>query len=115
MEWVFGLIGGLGIGSVLTAAATHFMTRRAVASDRLYQEKREAYLGLLGAIHDAAIKPSEENSKAYGLWQTRCDLFGSSAVSEWAQKIVDTNEGPRENRAEAFRRLITAMRADLSG
>ncbi len=113
MEWVFGLIGGLGIGSVLTAAATHFMTRRAVASDRLYQEKREAYLGLLGALHDAAVKPSDEKAKAYALWQTRCDLFSSSDVAKWAQKIVDTNNGPREDRNEAFRRLIETMRADL--
>jgi hypothetical protein len=114
MELVLGLIGGLGAGSILTAVATHFMTRQAISGDRRYQEKREAYLGLLNAIHDAAIEPSDEHSKAYALWQTRCELFGSPDVSNWAQKMVDTNDGPRAERDKAFRRLIEAMRADLS-
>jgi hypothetical protein len=45
MQLLLGILGGLGIGSLLTQIATHFMARRASASDRLYQEKREAYLG----------------------------------------------------------------------
>lgn len=114
MEWA-ALIGGLGIGSLLTSVATHFMTRRATTNDRWYQEKREAYLGLLNALHDAAVRPSDEHSKAYALWQTRCDLFGSAAVSTGAQLIVDTNEGPADKRQAAFRGLIEAMKADLKG
>ena len=113
MELVIGLIGGLGIGSLITSVATHFMTRRAMASDRWYQEKREAYLGLITAIHDAAIHHSEEHAKAYALWQTRCDLFGSALVSKYAQLFVDTNDSPRIEREKAFRGLIEAMRSDL--
>ena len=112
MEWAIGVIGGLGLGSLITSVATHFMNRRAISSDRWYREKREAYLGLLTALHDAAVRPSDENSKAYALWQTRCDLFGSPTVSKLAQQIVDTNEMHQE-REEAFRELINAMRADL--
>ncbi len=114
MELVIGLIGGLGIGSLITSVATHFMSRRATVSDRWYQEKREAYLGLITAIHNAAISPSEERAKAYALWQTRCDLFGSAPVSKYAQLFVDTNDGPRIEREKAFRGLIEAMKADLS-
>jgi hypothetical protein len=112
MDWAV-LLGGLGIGSLLTSVATHFMTRRANASDRWYQEKREAYLGLLKANHDAAVRSSDENAKAYGLWQARCDLFGSEAVSRLAQAMVDTNDGPRAERATVYRDLIAAMKADL--
>lgn len=112
MEWAIGLIGGLGLGSLITSVATHFMSRRATASDRWYQEKREAYLGLLNALHDAAVHPSDASSKAYALWQTRCELFGSPMVSKHAQQIVDTNDR-RPEREKAFRDLIEAMRADL--
>ncbi len=114
MNWT-ELVGGLGIGSLITSVVSTYMTRRSATSDRWYQEKREAYIGLLDALHNAAIKPSNENSKAYALWQTRCDLFGSKAVSKYAQLIVDTNDGPRENRAKAFEDLVSTMRADLKG
>lgn len=115
MEWILGLIGGLGIGTLVTSIATHFMGRSAAASDRWYQERREAYLGLLSALHDAAVRPSDEHAKAYALWQTRCQLFGSPDVSKYAQRLVDTNDGPREERGEAMRSLIDAMRTDLKG
>ena len=112
MNWA-ELIGGLGIGSLITSIATYLLSRRATANDRWYQEKREAYLGLLSALHDAAVQPSDSKSKAYALWQSRCDLFGSPAVSIYAQRIADTNDGPREARIEAFNGLIQAMKADL--
>jgi hypothetical protein len=113
MEWVLGLVGGLGIGSLVTTIAAHFMARRATASDRWYQEKREAYLGLLNALHDAAVHPSVEHSKNYALWQTRCELFGSETVSTFAQQMVDTNTASAAERQKVFRNLVTAMRADL--
>jgi hypothetical protein len=114
MSWA-ELVGGLGIGSLMTSAATHFMTRRAAANDRWYQEKREAYLGLLDALHDAAVHPSDVNSKAFALWQTRCALFGAKSVSSFAQRMVDTNDGQSGERREAFAGLIDAMRRDLTG
>jgi hypothetical protein len=112
MNWA-ELIGGLGIGSLIASVVTHFMARRATANDRWYQEKREAYLGLLSALHEAAVRPSNANSKAYALWQTRCDLFGSPTVSRYVQRIIDTNDGPQEARHEAFDGLVKAMRDDL--
>lgn len=112
MNWA-ELIAGLGIGSLLTSVTTNFLAKRTALNDRLYQEKREAYIGLLNALHNAAVHPSDENSKTYALWQTRCDLFGSDAVSKYAQKMVDTNEGPKRERSEAFDGLIRAMRDDL--
>ncbi|MCP3477687.1 hypothetical protein NLM33_46970 (plasmid) [Bradyrhizobium sp. CCGUVB1N3] len=115
MQIVLGLLGGLGIGSLLASLVTHWITRRASIQDRWYQEQREAYLGLLQAIHDAAVAPSDEKAKAYALWQTRCDLFGSPDVARCARRIVETNDGPRSERDAAFRELLAAMRADLGG
>lgn len=89
------------------------MTRRGIGADRLYQEKREAYLGLLGAIHLAAVRPSDENSKNYGLWQTRCELFGSREVSAHAQEFANAAIAQRAEKETAFRLLIDSMRADL--
>jgi hypothetical protein len=113
MDWILPLIAGLGLGSLLKSVADHFMTRRASSHDRWYQEKREAYLGLLNALHEAATTPSDKNSKTYALWQTRCELFGSMDVAKYAQLIIDTNDGPRAARSTAFRNLVNAMKSDL--
>jgi len=113
MEWVLPLLGGLGLGSLLKSYIDHFNARRATTSDRLYQEKREAYLGLLDALHKAAVHSSDENSKNYALWQTRCQLFGSLEVAQFAQAMTDTNDGPISAREGAFAGLIKAMKDDL--
>lgn len=113
MEWILPLVGGLGIGAVIKSAVDHFNNRRAVSQDRLYQEKREAYLGLLGALHKAAVHPSDEHSKDFALWQTRCQLFGSPEVSKCCQAMVDTNDSGFVAREVAFKRLVEAMRQDL--
>lgn len=113
MEWLLPLIGGLGIGSFLTKVTDHFLNRQSRTRDRLYQEKREAYLGLLDALHRAAVQPSNENSKAYALWQTRVQLFGSPEAAKAAQGIVDTNTGPRDLREQEFKALLDAIRRDL--
>jgi hypothetical protein len=113
MEWALPLLAGLGIGSLLNSIADHFMARQANISDRWYQEKREAYLGLLKSLHDAAVYPCDENSKAFALRQTHCELFGSNDVTRYAQAIVDTNDSPRDQRNEAFKNLLQAMKADL--
>ncbi len=49
MEWVLPLLGGLGLGSALKSTIDHIVARRSLTKDRLYGEKREAYIGLLGA------------------------------------------------------------------
>jgi hypothetical protein len=113
MDWLLPLVGGLGIGALIKSVFDHFMSRRAIVTDRLYQEKRETYLGLLNALHEAAVNPSDENSKTYALWQTRSQLFGSDQVAKYAQALVDTDGGPREARSAAFKSLIEAMKSDL--
>jgi hypothetical protein len=113
MELILALVGGLGLGSLLKSVIDHFISRRAITRDRLYQEKREAYLGLLGALHKAAVQPSDAHSKDFALWQTRCELFSSWEVSRFAQKMVDTNDRRGQERGAAFAGLVKSMREDL--
>ena len=113
MEWLLPLLGGLGLGSLLKSVIDHFYSRRAAKNDRLYQEKREAYIGLLEAIRNAAVQPSDQHSMDYGLWQARCQLFGSEDVSRRAQAILDSNDAPLVEREVAFRALLASMKEDL--
>lgn len=113
MESILTLLGGLGIGSLLTKIIDHFLSRDSSNRARLYEEKREAYLGLLESLSKAAISPSEENSKLFALWQTRVEIFGSKSAAIAVQGIIDTNDGPREARELHFHNLIRAVREDL--
>jgi len=112
MEWLLPLVGGLGLGSLLKSIADHLISRRSTMQDRFYQEKREAYLGLLSAVHQASVAPSKDASARYGLWQTRCQLFGSPDVVRFAEEMVVTNAQSPERNA-AFSGLLNAMRRDL--
>lgn len=109
---LLGIFGGLGIGTLVNSAYTLHRGRQSQMQDRLYSEKREAYLGLLQSLHDAAISPSDANSKNFALWQTRCSLFGSQEVSTYIQAIIDTNDGPREDREHAFQKLLDEMKKE---
>lgn len=110
---VLAIFGGLGVGSLLNTLISHFTHQKSKQKDRRYEEKKAAYIGLLTSLHDAAVTHSDANSKAYALWQTKCQIFGSSGVSKFAQEIIDTNQGPREARDKAFQSLLSAIRQDL--
>ncbi|HDO1314746.1 hypothetical protein [Aeromonas veronii] len=110
---ISGIVGGLGIGTLINTIYTDWRARSAKRTDRQYEEMRTAYLGLLDALHKASVEPSDANSKGFALWQTRCHLFGSEEVSLYAQRMVDTNDGPRSERNEAYSNLLKAMKADF--
>lgn len=109
---ITALIGGLGIGTLLNSFFNAYNDKKKQQSNRLYEEKRNAYIGLLEALHDAAVNPSNAASKKYALWQTRCSLFGAKDVISFAQKMVDTND--MTERDKAFNGLLESMRKDLS-
>jgi len=110
---IVSLIGGIGIGSVITTIITTVSRKKEKINERIYNEKRSAYLGLLSSLYKAAVEPSDKSSKEYALWQTNIQLFGSKNVVNYAQEIVDTIPGSLE-RNKAFNGLINAMREDLS-
>jgi len=110
---VLSALGGIGIGTIIQVVISVYAKKKELLETRAYKEKRYAYLGLLNSIHNAAVHPSDENSKAYALWQTRVDLFGSIEVSKYAQQIVDTTPHSKE-RDVAFDNLLSSMRKDLN-
>ncbi len=114
MDWLLPLVGGLGIGSLLKGVVDYFLANRSKADDRLYQAKRETYLGLIEAMHQCDIHPSQETAKAFGNWTNRCKLFGSPEVIKAAQAYIETSADVySKNRAQAFEALFLAMREDI--
>jgi hypothetical protein len=106
-----GLIGGLGIGSLITSVANHLMARRSSIKDRLYQEKRETYLGMVSALQQSTALQSISGD--FHLWQARCALFGSREVLKHAKEVADTPPDQYDRRNEAFQKMLDWMRTDL--
>ena len=113
MEWGT-LLGVFGIGAIFKTILDSVLSAKKDRASLQYKEKREAYLGLLDALHKAAVSPSDENSKIFALWQTKVSIFGSQEASDAVKGIVDTNDGPRESRNMYFNNLLKAIREDLA-
>ncbi|MDI9336462.1 MAG: hypothetical protein QM520_05485 [Gammaproteobacteria bacterium] len=113
MEWS-AVLGAFGIGAIVKTILDTILATKKDRSALQYKEKREAYFGLLDALHKAAITPSDENSKTFALWQTRVSIFGSEEASKAVQGIIDTNDGPRELRQLHFDNLLKAIKKDMT-
>ena len=105
-------IGGLGIGSVLTSIIQWKINVNLEDKKRNFNEKKEAYVGLITSLHEAGVKKTEESSKNYALWQSRVELVGSKKVVYFVNQIVQTTPGTPE-RHTAILGLISTMRKDL--
>ncbi len=103
----------MGLGAVLKSIVDTALSKKSARQKIQYTEMRESYIGLLGALHQAAVEPSDKNSKNFALWQTRVQLFGSEEVAAAVQEIIDTNDGPREKRNEVYNKMLSSMRRDL--
>ncbi len=90
MQWILALFGGLGIGSLLTTIVNHFLSKKSDAAAQLYQEKREAYLGMTKALYDAEIEPGPKNEKMFGYYLNVTKIFGSQDVVQTARKLMDS-------------------------
>ena len=112
MEWVLALFGGLGIGSLLTTIVNHVLAKKSGAAARLYQEKREAYLGMTKALYDAEIEPGPKNEKMFGYYLNVTKIFGSSNVVRAAQSVIQSAPNSQD-RDTALSNFYEAMRKDL--
>lgn len=64
---------------------------RAAARARNFQEKKEAYIGFLEALHRSDVEQTREASMRAGHWKNRCDLVASPSVRAVIEKIFETN------------------------
>ena len=105
-------LGGLGIGSAVTAFVQHYLARRAKTADTRLSELKEAFSGYLAALADLNTSNSREYQVKYGLWVARVQLVASHEVAQSIEAIRDTQPFTPE-RTAAIDRAIAAMRKDL--
>jgi hypothetical protein len=107
-------IGGI-IGSLLTSVVQSFLAHKSYLAQRNFQEKKDAYMGLLTAYHKALVDRADpDNRKEFAHWQMRCDLVAPRKVRDAIQEIVDANTAnDTQRRIDAHENLKKLLRDDL--
>jgi hypothetical protein len=107
---ILSLIGGLGIGSVITLFLKEYFDNRKTISKRAFEEKREAYVNYLDIASRSQTMSSEEGLWARTAAMSRIELCGSLKVIKQLNLLISSKPPvPREVLDE----LIQAMRDDL--
>ena len=88
---VIQFLSAFGLGAIITTAVQAWLSMRADNAKRNFQEKKEAYVGLLDALHQSELAQTEVASKYVGHWMSRIELVGS--------KKVYTEERPSASRS----------------
>ena len=106
-------LGGLGVGSAVTAFVQHALARRAKQQDLRLAELKEAFTGFLAAFAKMNEDDgSRENQVNFGLWVARIQLVASPKVSACIETMRKTN--PNSNhRTAAIDAMLVEMRGDL--
>jgi len=108
----FAFISAFGLGAILTTVFQAFFNVYQKKKDLVFQEKKEAYVGLLQAYHRAAVEDSDDAGKEFAYWQMRCELISNKKVRAAIQGIIDT-DGNKPKRYIAHDNLKDVLREDL--
>lgn len=102
-------IGGI-IGSLLTTIAQYWLSQKSNIENRKFQEKKEAYIGLIEAYRMACLKSglTEKNNFAY--WAVRCDFVAPCEIRNLIEQMKTQNYDQQE---VAFDKIRQLMREDL--
>ena len=109
---LLSLLTAFGLGSIATAVIQAFLKRRSDVEDRRFEERKEAYIGLLQAYHRAAVDNDNKAGKEFAYWQMRCELVAPAPVRRAIEEIIASNDD-RAARQVAHERLKSELRADL--
>lgn len=121
MEAIIPFISAVGLGGAVGSAITimlqAWLSRRAARDDRQYRERKEAYVGLLNAIHRSEVEGTPEAAMHVGHWMNVCDLVASGEVLNETRLLLETNPqsdgSAHPERPIVLSRLKQAMRKDL--
>ncbi len=102
-------IGGI-IGSLLTTVAQAWLSHKSYIVNRNFQEKKEAYMGLLEAYRIACLKSGQNEKNNFAYWAVRCDLVAPKEIRLFIEQMK-TQDHKQQN--VAFEKIRQLMRKDL--
>lgn len=115
MDWI-QLISAAGLGAIIATITQSWLAERAAIKQRNFQEKKDAYVGILNAMHRSEIEQTSEAALYVGHWSNICEIVGSKTVRDCLKRYMESNpvEGKvHPDRPQVMGDLKEAMRKDL--
>lgn len=109
---VVSFLGGLGVGSVVSAIVQHRLSRVATQQNNLFAERKSAFDGLLVSYASLAEGWTDSKAKNFALCEARIQLVGSEATVVALGNLKASEPGAVQ-RDLAHQQLIKNMRKDL--
>ncbi|MEQ1931814.1 MAG: hypothetical protein ABL957_14955 [Parvularculaceae bacterium] len=113
-ELFLSLFTAAGLGSILTVALQSWLESRGRKRERSFNEKKEAYVGLLDALRKVNIDATLANRKECGYWLARMRLIAPLPLVSAADAFASLSDGKTDAKSE-FDALVQGMRSDLQG
>lgn len=112
MDWniVIAGLGGIGFGSLVTTGIQLINDNRNKKINRIFEEKKTAYLEYIKIISESQFMPEKEGSWKRTTSMARIDLFGSDDVLDKLEIVSSIKDGDLK---EPLKNLFKAMREDL--
>lgn len=112
MSQLISILGLLSIGSLLTVLSQHLLNIGVRSADRLFAERKEAFVGFLTAYTDLGQGITREREGAFAYWDVRVQLVASQNVLNALNTLQNTKRDSEE-RLQAHNNLVKTMRQDL--
>lgn len=113
METVLAIIGGLGIGSLLTQVVQHFLLRKSKQEDSRTEKLEQAFASLLTAYTDVIRNSnSQDHQLTFAMWEARIQLIASNKVIDAIEALKNTAPYS-EARMAALSSMLAVMREDF--
>ena len=109
---VFTFLGGLGIGSVITAVVQHWLSQRGKKEDNRFTERKNAFDRFWDAAYALTDGATNEKNKQFGICIRKVELVASQPTVQALKRFVDSAPGTDE-RTKGEIDLKGAMRRDL--
>ncbi len=113
MGWL-PLLSVFSVGSILTAIISSYLTSKWNVKNKLFSERKEAYIGLLEAwVRQENNNFDQQSQLDVGHWVLRSELVASTIVYKNLQAWKNSTPGSNE-RMKATNSLKYSIRSDLS-
>ncbi|WP_299962606.1 hypothetical protein [uncultured Roseobacter sp.] len=116
MDVLSGLVQALpilGLVSLITLLVKNWLNSKERQADRLYGEKREAFIGLLKSMGDHVASGTEETLTTFAYWRMRCEIVSSQATREAIAKAIAKRVDEGHKQPEINEIMLSAIRREL--
>ncbi|MES9997244.1 hypothetical protein [Desulfovibrio aminophilus] len=112
MDWssLYGLLGAFGVGSLFATILKAWSDNRRMLTQRIFEEKRDAYINYLNIVATSQTMPEKEALWARTAAIERIHLCGSPEV---LRRLAIVTATPPNSPRKPVDELVQAMRADL--